>query len=77
MESVGWSQEMGYRANRGPLGTYFLPTRSEPPFCGITIFVIYFANKLDMFYLEGNPKTLKKKKKEEKNHFQENPSELL
>ncbi|XP_047354533.1 pancreatic lipase-related protein 2-like isoform X1 [Vespa velutina] len=34
MESTGWSQEMGYRANRGPLGSYFLPTRSEPPFCG-------------------------------------------
>lgn len=42
MESTGWSQEMGYRANRGPLGTYFLPTRSEPPFCGIPILSIIY-----------------------------------
>ncbi|KAK2582798.1 hypothetical protein KPH14_005058 [Odynerus spinipes] len=34
MESVGWSQEMGYGADKGPLGTYFLATRNEPPFCG-------------------------------------------
>ncbi|KAK9298987.1 hypothetical protein QLX08_007896 [Tetragonisca angustula] len=34
MESTLWSQEMGYRANRGPLGIYYLPTREEEPFCG-------------------------------------------
>ncbi|KAI4478386.1 hypothetical protein M0804_012040 [Polistes exclamans] len=34
LESTVWSQEMGYRANHGSLGTYFLPTRSGPPFCG-------------------------------------------
>ncbi|OAD58578.1 Pancreatic triacylglycerol lipase [Eufriesea mexicana] len=34
MESSLWSQEMGYRANRGPLGIYYLPTREQEPFCG-------------------------------------------
>ncbi|XP_012135888.1 pancreatic triacylglycerol lipase isoform X2 [Megachile rotundata] len=34
MESTLWSQEMGYRANFGPLGIYYLPTREEQPFCG-------------------------------------------
>lgn len=34
MESTLWSQEMGYRANRGPLGIYYLPTREQKPFCG-------------------------------------------
>ncbi|XP_076757152.1 pancreatic triacylglycerol lipase isoform X1 [Xylocopa sonorina] len=33
-ESTLWLQEMGYRANRGPLGIYYLPTREEEPFCG-------------------------------------------
>ncbi|XP_076237419.1 pancreatic triacylglycerol lipase [Calliopsis andreniformis] len=33
-ESTFWSQEMGYRANRGPLGVYYLPTRGAEPFCG-------------------------------------------
>ncbi|XP_076683516.1 pancreatic triacylglycerol lipase [Andrena cerasifolii] len=34
MESTAWTQEMGYRANIGPLGIYYLPTRGEEPFCG-------------------------------------------
>ncbi|XP_034185022.1 pancreatic triacylglycerol lipase isoform X1 [Osmia lignaria lignaria] len=34
MESTMWSQEMGYNANLGPLGIYYLPTREEEPFCG-------------------------------------------
>ncbi|XP_060829705.1 pancreatic triacylglycerol lipase-like [Bombus pascuorum] len=34
MESTLWSQEMGYRANHGPLGIYYLPTRDKEPFCG-------------------------------------------
>ncbi|XP_076632121.1 pancreatic triacylglycerol lipase [Colletes latitarsis] len=34
MESALWTQEMGYRANRGSLGIYYLPTREEEPFCG-------------------------------------------
>ncbi|CAK9817776.1 Pancreatic triacylglycerol lipase [Anthophora plagiata] len=34
MESTMWSQEMGYGANRGPLGIYYLPTTDKEPFCG-------------------------------------------
>ncbi|KAM0733961.1 Pancreatic triacylglycerol lipase [Formica fusca] len=34
MESTDWNQEMGYAANRGPLGIYYLSTRAETPFCG-------------------------------------------
>ncbi|XP_072757849.1 pancreatic triacylglycerol lipase [Anoplolepis gracilipes] len=34
MESIDWNQEMGYAANRGPLGIYYLSTRAEKPFCG-------------------------------------------
>ncbi|XP_054009605.1 pancreatic triacylglycerol lipase-like [Hylaeus anthracinus] len=34
MESTFWFQEMGYRANYGSLGIYYLPTRGEEPFCG-------------------------------------------
>ncbi|KAL0099846.1 hypothetical protein PUN28_019928 [Cardiocondyla obscurior] len=34
MESTNWNQEMGYAANRGALGIYYLATRAEPPFCG-------------------------------------------
>jgi hypothetical protein len=26
--------EMGYAADRGPTGLYYLTTRAEPPFCG-------------------------------------------
>lgn len=37
METTDWSQEMGYAANRGPLGVYYLATRAETPFCGIGI----------------------------------------
>ncbi|XP_066582884.1 phospholipase A1 member A-like [Prorops nasuta] len=33
-ETSEWSQEMGFPADRGPLGIYFLATRAEPPFCG-------------------------------------------
>ncbi|XP_033224046.1 pancreatic triacylglycerol lipase-like isoform X2 [Belonocnema kinseyi] len=29
-----WYQEMGYAANRGPLGIYYLATRDKAPFCG-------------------------------------------
>ncbi|EFN84677.1 Pancreatic triacylglycerol lipase [Harpegnathos saltator] len=35
METIERNQEMGYAANRGPLGIYYLPTRAESPFCGI------------------------------------------
>lgn len=38
MESSDWNQEMGYAANRGPLGTYYLSTRAETPFCGNKIY---------------------------------------
>ncbi|XP_018375101.1 PREDICTED: pancreatic lipase-related protein 2-like [Trachymyrmex cornetzi] len=34
MESTNWNQEMGYAANRGPLGSYYLATKAETPFCG-------------------------------------------
>ncbi|XP_043288388.1 pancreatic lipase-related protein 2-like isoform X2 [Venturia canescens] len=34
LETVKWSQEMGYAADHGALGIYYLPTRAEPPFCG-------------------------------------------
>ncbi|KAG7212631.1 hypothetical protein KM043_012917 [Ampulex compressa] len=34
METTAWSQEMGYEANNGPLGTYYLATRENEPFCG-------------------------------------------
>lgn len=34
LETVKWSQEMGYAADRGALGIYYLPTRAESPFCG-------------------------------------------
>ncbi|XP_016910010.1 pancreatic triacylglycerol lipase-like isoform X2 [Apis cerana] len=34
MESTLWTQEMGYRADHGPLGIYYLPMREEEPFCG-------------------------------------------
>ncbi|XP_076303679.1 pancreatic triacylglycerol lipase [Lasioglossum baleicum] len=34
MESTFWSQEMGYGADRGALGIYYLTTREEEPFCG-------------------------------------------
>lgn len=34
MESTEWNQEMGYAANRGPLGIYYLATRADSPFCG-------------------------------------------
>lgn len=34
MDSTAWTKEMGYRANIGPLGIYYLPTRGEEPFCG-------------------------------------------
>jgi hypothetical protein len=34
MESTEWNQEMGYAANHGPLGIYYLVTRAETPFCG-------------------------------------------
>lgn len=54
MESTGWSQEMGYRANRGPLGIYFLPTRSEPPFCGIpTLSSILFGKQILRLFFNG------------------------
>lgn len=35
MESTLWSQEMGYKADRGALGIYYLPTRGEELFCGM------------------------------------------
>ncbi|XP_011865581.1 PREDICTED: pancreatic triacylglycerol lipase-like [Vollenhovia emeryi] len=34
MESTNWNQELGYAANRGALGIYYLATRAEAPFCG-------------------------------------------
>ncbi|KYQ55339.1 Pancreatic triacylglycerol lipase [Trachymyrmex zeteki] len=34
MELTNWNQEMGYAANRGPLGSYYLTTKAETPFCG-------------------------------------------
>ncbi|XP_011643285.2 pancreatic triacylglycerol lipase-like isoform X1 [Pogonomyrmex barbatus] len=34
MESTNWNQEMGYAANRGSLGIYYLATKAETPFCG-------------------------------------------
>nr|XP_012220760.1 PREDICTED: pancreatic triacylglycerol lipase-like [Linepithema humile] len=34
MASTNWNQEMGYAANRGPLGIYYLATKAERPFCG-------------------------------------------
>ncbi|XP_012536398.1 pancreatic lipase-related protein 2 [Monomorium pharaonis] len=34
MESTNWNQEMGYAADHGPLGVYYLATRAETPFCG-------------------------------------------
>ncbi|XP_033337970.2 pancreatic triacylglycerol lipase [Megalopta genalis] len=34
MESTLWTQEMGYKADQGALGIYYLPTRKEKPFCG-------------------------------------------
>ncbi|XP_011684982.1 PREDICTED: pancreatic lipase-related protein 2-like [Wasmannia auropunctata] len=34
MESTNWNQEMGYAANRGALGIYYLATKAETPFCG-------------------------------------------
>ncbi|XP_071555190.1 pancreatic lipase-related protein 2 [Temnothorax nylanderi] len=34
MESTNWNQEMGYAANRGALGIYYLATKTETPFCG-------------------------------------------
>ncbi|XP_067213841.1 pancreatic triacylglycerol lipase-like [Linepithema humile] len=34
MASTDWNQEMGYAANRGPLGIYYLATKAERPFCG-------------------------------------------
>lgn len=37
MESTNWNQEMGYAANHGALGIYYLATRAETPFCGIRI----------------------------------------
>ncbi|XP_015430886.1 PREDICTED: pancreatic triacylglycerol lipase-like [Dufourea novaeangliae] len=34
MESTFWNQEMGYKANQGALGIYYLPTREDSPLCG-------------------------------------------
>ncbi|XP_034946054.1 pancreatic lipase-related protein 2-like isoform X2 [Chelonus insularis] len=33
-ENLKFSQEMGYAADGGPLGIFYLPTRAEYPFCG-------------------------------------------
>ncbi|XP_039313985.1 pancreatic lipase-related protein 2 [Solenopsis invicta] len=37
METTHWNQEMGYAANRGALGIYYLATRAETPFCGQSV----------------------------------------
>lgn len=52
MESTLWSQEMGYRANRGPLGIYYLPTRDQEPFCGkVNLYVKYLQLVFYLFVL--------------------------
>ncbi|XP_076179795.1 pancreatic triacylglycerol lipase isoform X2 [Ptiloglossa arizonensis] len=48
MESAFWSQEMGYRANHGSLGIYYLPTREEEPFCGQPIRASVTISKEDV-----------------------------
>lgn len=60
MESTLWSQEMGYRANRGPLGIYYLPTRKEEPFCGKVKHAcetcrVYYLSICPFFFLLGQP----------------------
>ena len=59
MESTLWSQEMGYRANRGPLGIYYLPTREEEPFCGKVNLLVKHAEftfyLLFFFFFLGQP----------------------
>lgn len=52
MMSTDWNQEMGYAANHGPLGIYYLATEAETPFCGIGIcekmFFPFFMKKTDL-----------------------------
>ncbi|XP_032675759.1 pancreatic triacylglycerol lipase-like [Odontomachus brunneus] len=50
METTEWNQEMGYAANRGPLGIYYLATRAESPFCGKPL-------RASVMTSEGMPKT--------------------
>ncbi|XP_014478476.1 PREDICTED: pancreatic lipase-related protein 2-like isoform X2 [Dinoponera quadriceps] len=50
METIEWSQEMGYSANRRPLGLYYLATRAESPFCGTAL-------RASVMTSEGMPKT--------------------
>lgn len=45
-----WIQEMGYAANHGPMGVYYLATRDEPPFCGEP-----FRAMVEM--IQGTPRT--------------------
>ncbi|XP_020285308.1 pancreatic triacylglycerol lipase-like isoform X2 [Pseudomyrmex gracilis] len=50
METTDWHQEMGYAADRGPLGIYYLATRGETPFCGQPL-------RASVIISDGMPKT--------------------